>query len=72
MKNRIGLAAAFLLACASLLRGQQNMFKLEGPTGNTMVSLNEPNWSKGNASSTRGPTAGSRRCPRPGSRKSPA
>ena len=42
MKNRIGLAAAFLLACASLLRGQQNMFKLEGPTGNTMVSLNEP------------------------------
>ena len=42
MKSRIGFAAAFLLSCACLLRGQQNMFKLEGPTGNTMVSLNEP------------------------------
>ncbi len=42
MKNRLGLAAAFLLASASFLQAQQNMFKLEGAKGAVMISLNEP------------------------------
>ncbi len=42
MNHRIGLAAATLLACASLLRAQQNMFKIELVPSGAMVSLNEP------------------------------
>jgi len=42
MSQRVGIAAAFLLAFASLLRAQQNMFKLEGAHGSVMVSMNEP------------------------------
>ncbi len=42
MRNRVGVTAAFLLGFASLLWAQQNMFKLEGASGTSMVSLNEP------------------------------
>jgi hypothetical protein len=42
MTKRTGVAAALLLACASLLHAQQDMFKLEGASGTIMVSLNEP------------------------------
>lgn len=42
MKNRIGLAVAFFLACASLARGQENMFKIDLVPSGSMVSLNEP------------------------------
>ncbi len=42
MRNRVGVAAAFLLTCTSLLRGQQNMFRIELAPSGVMVSLNEP------------------------------
>jgi hypothetical protein len=42
MTKRIGFAAALLLACASLLHAQQNMFKIKLAASGTMVSMNEP------------------------------
>ena len=42
MTKRTGLAAALLLACASLLHAQQNMFKIQLAAKGTMVSMNEP------------------------------
>jgi len=42
MKNRLGLAAIVLIACAASLQAQQNMYKLEGAGNTSMISLNQP------------------------------
>jgi len=42
MRNRIGVAATVLFACAFAVQGQVNMFKIELVPSGTMVSMNEP------------------------------
>lgn len=42
MRNRIGVAATVLLACAFALRGQENMFRIDLVPSGAMVSLNQP------------------------------
>jgi hypothetical protein len=42
MRNRIGVAAMALLACAFALQAQQNMYKIELDPSGSMVSLNKP------------------------------
>ncbi len=63
MKNRIGLAAAFLLACASLVQGQQNLFKIELVPSGAMVSLNEPALTGGTYVFNAWPDGGSTKLP---------
>ena len=42
MRNRIGVAAAALFACAFALQGQVNMFRIELVPSGAMVSMDEP------------------------------
>ena len=42
MRNRIGVAAALLLACTFALQGQQSMYKIKLNPSGSMIALDKP------------------------------